>query len=142
MSLTEKKNTQSCRDPIHDMVDGGKSCIWCSAYHDWKMPNALSWPKLQYRAQNAPSTQSQPFSPPSITSLSARNGVFGSPSTVPLAELVRAFSTSLPSICSRTVNGRDSPCEAQRRGGKGGTRKTGPAFCFCGDVNLNRTQHR
>ena len=62
---TEKKNTQNCRDPIQDIVDAGRCCSWCEAYHAWYVPNALIWPKVQANAMNAPSTVKLALRPPS-----------------------------------------------------------------------------
>ena len=56
LKLTEKKNTQNCKDPIHDIVDADRCCNWCEAYHAWYVPNALNWPKVQVSAMDAPST--------------------------------------------------------------------------------------
>ena len=65
LKLTEKKNTQNCKDPIQAISDAGRCCSWCEAYHAWYVPNALIWPKVQANAMNAPSTVKLALRPPS-----------------------------------------------------------------------------
>ena len=63
--LTEKKKIHSCSDPIHAIVDGGKSRSWCPAYHVWNVPKAFNCPNVQNNARKAPSTVSHASHPPS-----------------------------------------------------------------------------
>ena len=62
---TEKKNIQSCRDPIQDIVDADRCWSWCEAYQAWKVPNAFNWPNVQDSAMKAPRTVKYALRPPS-----------------------------------------------------------------------------
>ena len=55
-SLTDAKKRNNWAEPIHAIVDEGRSRSWSSMYHAWNVPNALRCPKLKRSARKAPNT--------------------------------------------------------------------------------------